>query len=79
MSRRRFTIFVLMYGVIVMAMLFVYLFVQKEYGADPTKPYQRRFLLQLPLLERADSRLSRTGYHWIILSRFQGAATRISL
>ena len=56
MSRKRIAAFITMYAFIVAAMLLVYFFVQREYGADLEGPYERRFLMRLPLLERADSR-----------------------
>lgn len=58
MSRQRIAAFIMMYVFIVIAMLVVYFSVQREYGADPERPYQRRFFIQLPLLERADSRFA---------------------
>ena len=60
MSRKRIAVFILMYVVIIIAMLLVYFSVQKEYGADPERPYQRRFFLRLPLLELPEVRLAAT-------------------
>lgn len=73
MSRKRVAAFIGVYGIIVLTMLFVYFFVQKEYGSDPTKPYQRRFLFQLPMLERSDSRLSFSDWNMSGLAFIQSA------
>jgi hypothetical protein len=58
MSRKHIFAFITMYVLIVLFMLFVFFFVQKEYGVDPTRPYQRRFFIKLPMLENTGMRIS---------------------
>lgn len=62
MAGKRIAVFIVMYVIIVLAMLFVYLFVQKEYGADPTRPYERRLMIRPPAQDGTDMRLSGTGF-----------------
>ena len=84
MSRKRIAAFIFMYIVIVAAMLFVYLSVQREYGADPDKPYQRKFFIKLPMLERIDSRIcDKPSSPWIEVGSYDikplNSAREISL
>lgn len=52
MTGNRAFLFLTLYVVIIVAMFFVFLFVQGRYGADTSVPYKRRFLdkffLQVP-------------------------------
>jgi hypothetical protein len=52
MTGKRTFLFLTLYAAVVLAMLFVFLFVQSRYGADTSGPYKRRFLdkffLQVP-------------------------------
>jgi len=64
MPKNRTVLFILLYAAIVVAMLFVFMFVQERYGADTSGPYKRRFLdkffLEAPKTSAAvlaDSRL----------------------